>query len=134
MVKRFPCLVLVFISLIILATALLLTLVACLLIRLYAIKLRMVFLYRFLLKNISLVNMPRRYLFRFKIYDELGLCVARGLVSSVLHSDLSLFEYINDGRVTNTAKMSISEFMAYVFVKNKSAVFEPSFPSEFPSL
>lgn len=79
--------------------------------------------------------MPRnRYLFRFKVYDELGLCVARGLVSSVLHSDLSLFEYINDGCVTNSAKMSISDFMAYVFAKNKSAVFEPSYSSEYPSL
>lgn len=78
--------------------------------------------------------MARRYLFRFKIYDELGLCVARGLVSSVLHSELSLFEYINDGRVTNSSKMSISEFMAYVFSKNKSAVFEPSYSSEYPSL
>lgn len=81
-----------------------------------------------------LVSMAKRYLFRFKVYDELGLCVARGLVSSVLHSHLSLFEYINDGRVTNSSKMTISEFMAYVFAKNKSAVFEPSYSSEYPSL
>lgn len=80
------------------------------------------------------LNMSRRYLFRFKVYDELGLCVARGLVSSVLRSDLSLFEYINDGRVTNSSKMSISEFMSYVFAKNKSVVFVPSYSSEYPSL
>ena len=78
--------------------------------------------------------MPRRYLFRFKIVDECGLCVARGLVSSVLHSELSLFEYVNDGRVTNSSKMSISEFMSYVFAKNKTAIFEPSFNVEYPSL
>lgn len=78
--------------------------------------------------------MARRFLFRFKIYDELGLCVARGLVSSVLHSDLCLFEYINDGRVTNSSQMSISDFMSYVFLKNKSAVFEPSYSSEYTSL
>lgn len=78
--------------------------------------------------------MARRYLFRFKVYDELGLCVARGLVSSILHSELSLFEYINEGRVTSSSKMLISEFMTYVFTKNKSVVFEPSFSPEYPSL
>lgn len=76
----------------------------------------------------------KRYLFRFKIYDECGLCVARGLVSSVLHSDLSLFEYVNDGRVTNSSKMSISDFMAYVFYRNKIAIFEPSYNVEYPSI
>ena len=76
----------------------------------------------------------KRYLFRFKIYDECGLCVARGLVSSILHSELALFEYVNDGRVTNSSKMSISDFMACVFHRNKTAIFEPSYDVEYPSL
>lgn len=68
----------------------------------------------------------KRYLFRFKVYDEnTDIKVAHGLVSSVLRSNLSLFEYIVDGRIQDSSKMYLHDFVQACFDKRKIVVFEP---------
>lgn len=70
--------------------------------------------------------MARRYLFRFKVLNELGMIVARGLCSPVLHSNLTLFEYIVDGRVADSQRMIFDDFVQAVFSRQDTLIIEPS--------
>lgn len=70
--------------------------------------------------------MARHFLFRFKVLNELGMTVARGLCSPVLRSNLVLFEYIVDGRVNDSQKMSLDDFLQAVFSRQDTVIFEPS--------
>lgn len=70
--------------------------------------------------------MARRYLFRFKVVNELGMTVARGLCSPVLRSNLVLFEYIVDGRVNDSQKMTFDDFVQAVFSRQDTLILEPS--------
>lgn len=70
--------------------------------------------------------MHHRFLFRFKVLNELGLVVARGLCSPVLHSNMTLFEYIVDGRVNDSQKMTLDDFLQAVFSRQDTVFFEPS--------
>ena len=70
--------------------------------------------------------MARRFLFRFKVQNELGMTVARGLCSPVLHSNLTLFEYIVDGRVNDSQKMTFDDFFQAVFSRQDTLLIEPS--------
>lgn len=69
--------------------------------------------------------MARRYLFRFKVQNELGMTVARGLCSPVLHSHLTLFEYIVDGCVNDSQKMTFDDFVQAVFSRQDTLIIEP---------
>ena len=70
--------------------------------------------------------MAYRYLFRFKVVNELGMTVARGLCSPVLRSNLVLFEYIVDGHVNDSQKMTLDDFLQAVFSRQDTVTFEPS--------
>lgn len=54
------------------------------------------------------------------------MIVARGLCSPVLHSNLTLFEYIVDGCVNNSQRMTFDDFVQAVFARQDTLIIEPS--------
>ncbi len=72
----------------------------------------------------------RRFQFRFKVIDQYGYIVSRGLCCNVLHSEKWLFEYVQDGRVKDSIKTSINDFAQKAFDMQCDLVFEPTFNAD----
>lgn len=72
----------------------------------------------------------KRYLFRFKVIDQYGSVVNRGLASNILHSNKWLFEYVNDGRVFDSLRLTLDEFTCRALALNCDIQFEACYNAD----
>lgn len=72
----------------------------------------------------------KRVMFRFKVIDENGVIFHRGLCSNILHSDKWLFEYVSYGRVVDSSKASLNDFVSLAFDTSCDVLFEPCYNAD----
>lgn len=72
----------------------------------------------------------KRVMFRFKVIDEYGSILYRGLCSNILHSDKWLFEYVRNGRVVDSSKATFNDFVSRAFVTSCDVVLESCYNAD----